>query len=342
MLITLRTDCTDAQHASILEIIRNQGLSALPVPGRNRTAVCITGNPTALAVDPFQHLPGVAEVIRVTKPYKLVSREVHPEDTIVQVSDVAIGGENKPAIIAGPCSVESMERTLQVAQGVKSAGAVMFRGGAFKPRTSPYSFQGLGQSGLEILAQVRTETGLPVVSEVLDRESAELGAKYLDMLQVGARNMQNFSLLKLVGRLGLPVLLKRGPSATLEEFLMAAEYLLAEGNGQVVLCERGIRTFSVHSRNTLDLNIVPLVRTLSHLPIIVDPSHGVGDRKRVRPMTRAALVVGAHGCIVETHTDPDTAYSDAAQTISVETLTEIVRERDLLHEVLDSRLEVRA
>ena len=326
MLITLQKNCTDAQRDEVLRIIRERGLTALPVPGKNRTAICITGNPEALSTGSFQHLPGVLDAIRVTKPYKLVSREVHPEDTLVEVGDVVVGGD-KIVIAAGPCSVESSERTLAIAHEVKSNGAQLFRGGAFKPRTSPYAFQGLGRSGLEILARVREETGLPVVSEVLDRETAELGARFLDILQIGARNMQNFALLKVVGQLGLPVLLKRGPAASLEEFLMAAEYLLAEGNGQIILCERGIRTFSTHSRNTLDLNLVPLIRSLSHLPILVDPSHGVGDRMRVRAMSRAAIASGAQGILVEAHTHPDTAYSDAAQTIDMEQLRGLNEDR---------------
>ena len=332
MLITLRKDCTDTQRDAVLRAVRERGLTALPVPGKNRTAICITGNPGAISTGPFQHLPGVLEAIRITKPYKLVSREVHPEDTTIQIGNVTLGG-TVPVIAAGPCSVESADRTLEIAHAVKESGADMFRGGAFKPRTSPYAFQGLGRSGLEILARVREETGLPVVSEVLDRETAELAARYLDVLQIGARNMQNFALLKAVGKLGLPVLLKRGLSASLEEFLMAAEYLLAEGNGRVILCERGIRTFSTHSRNTLDLNVVPLVRSLSHLPILVDPSHGVGDRQRVRAMTRAALACGAQGCLIEAHTEPDNAYSDAAQTIDVETLEGVIRDRDRLVEL---------
>jgi 3-deoxy-7-phosphoheptulonate synthase len=271
----------------------------------------------------------VLECIRVTKPYKLVSREVHPEDTVVAAAGVRFGGP-KPVLIAGPCSVETEARTLEIARQVKTAGADFFRAGAFKPRTSPYSFQGLGPEGLVTLKRVREQIGLGVVTEVIDSESADLAAEHVDMLQIGARNMQNFSLLRKVGELRRPVLLKRGLAATLEEWLMAAEYLLSAGNPHVVLCERGVRTFNDHSRNTLDLNVVPLVRRLSHLPILVDPSHGVGERQRIRALSRAALASGAQGLLVETHTHPDTSYSDAAQTIDVPTFAGIARDREAL------------
>ena len=269
------------------------------------------------------------ECIPVTKPYKLVSREVHPEDTVIDVAGVTIGGP-EPVLIAGPCSVETEARTLAVAEAAKEAGAKMFRAGAFKPRTSPYSFQGLGKEALLTLRRVREEIGLPVVSEVLDSESIEPMLEHIDVLQVGTRNMQNFSLLKALGETRKPVLLKRGLSATLQEWLMAAEYLLAGGNEEVALCERGVRTFNDHSRNTLDLNVVPVVRQLSHLPIVVDPSHGVGKRERVRPLARAALAAGAQGLLIEAHTAPETSYTDADQTISIDTLDAIQRDMRVL------------
>jgi 3-deoxy-7-phosphoheptulonate synthase len=265
----------------------------------------------------------------VTKPYKLVSREVHPESTVVEVAGVAIGSD-RATLIAGPSSVETEARTIAIAERVKAAGAHVFRAGAYRPRTSPYSFQGLGEEGLVTLDRIRKDVGIPVVSEVMDTSLAEKVAEHVDILQVGARNMQNFALLKKLGELKRPVLLKRGVSATLEEWLMAAEYLLAEGNPDVVLCERGVRTFNDHSRNTLDLNVVPLVRRTSHLPVIVDPSHGVGKRDRVRALARAGLAAGAHGLIVEVHTHPDTAYSDAQQTIDVETFEGIVKDAAVL------------
>ncbi len=329
MLVIMRKDSTKEHCHEVEEAIRRMGFTPLPVPGANRTAICVTGNKGPVESAHLAQLPGVLECIPVTKAYKLVSREVHPEDTVVEVAGVRIGGE-KPTLIAGPCSVETESRTLEVAKKVKAAGAVIFRAGAYKPRTSPYSFQGLGEEGLLTLQRVRDEVGLPVVSEVMDTESAEKVAEHVDILQVGARNMQNFSLLKKLGELKRPVLLKRGISATLEEWLMAAEYLLASGNHNVVLCERGVRTFNTHSRNTLDLNVVPLVRNSSHLPILVDPSHGVGKRDRVRHLARAAIAAGAHGLMMEVHTHPDTAYSDAQQTIKVETFSGIVKDVEVL------------
>ena len=329
MLVIMRKDSTKEHCHEVEEAIRRMGFTPLPVPGANRTAICVTGNKGPVESAHLAQLPGVLECIPVTKAYKLVSREVHPEDTVVEVAGVRIGGE-KPTLIAGPCSVETESRTLEVAKKVKAAGAVIFRAGAYKPRTSPYSFQGLGEEGLLTLQRVRDEVGLPVVSEVMDTESAGKVAEHVDILQVGARNMQNFSLLKKLGELKRPVLLKRGISATLEEWLMAAEYLLASGNHNVVLCERGVRTFNTHSRNTLDLNVVPLVRNSSHLPILVDPSHGVGKRDRVRHLARAAIAAGAHGLMMEVHTHPDTAYSDAQQTIKVETFSGIVKDVEVL------------
>lgn len=329
MLVIMRKDSTPEQCKKVEEVIRRMGYQPLRVPGADRTAICITGNRGPVDSATLSPLPGVLECIPVTKPYKLVSREVHPADTCVDIDGVMLGGE-EPILVAGPCSVETEARTLDVARRVKEAGAHLFRAGAFKPRTSPYAFQGLGEEGLLTLKHVKEETGLPVVSEVMDAESLELVADHVDVLQIGARNMQNFSLLKKLGEAKKPVLLKRGIAATLDEWLMAAEYLLSRGNHRVVLCERGVRTFNDHSRNTLDLNVVPLVRQISHLPILVDPSHGVGRRERVRPLSRAALAAGAHGLILEVHTQPETAYSDAQQTIDVQTFQGIVRDARVL------------
>lgn len=329
MLVILRTDCTVDECTRVEDAIRRLGFQPLPVPGADRTAICITGNRGSVDPAPLASLPGVLECIPVTKPYKLVSREVHPADTIVDVAGVPVGAA-EPVLIAGPCSVETEARTLTIAEAVKEAGARLFRAGAFKPRTNPYSFRGLGREALWTLRRVREDVGLPVVSEVLDADAIEPMLEHVDVLQVGTRNMQNFGLLERLGHVDRPILLKRGMSATLDEWLLAAEYLLACGNGRVILCERGVRTFDSHSRNTLDLNVVPLVRQISHLPIVVDPSHGVGDRERVRPMSRAALACGAHGLLVETHTDPDISYTDAAQTIDVAALAGIARDATVL------------
>lgn len=326
-----------AQVAAVEDTIRNMGYAPVAVPGPSRTAICVTGNRGAVDPGPLQRLPGVADTITVTKPYKLVSRETQPDDTVVQVGEVAIGGDAAPVLIAGPCSVETEARTLAIAEGAAQRGVRMFRAGVFKPRTSPYDFQGLGREGLRTLRRVKEVTGLPVVSEVLDPADVEVMAKHVDVLQVGSRNMQNFALLTALARIRHPVLLKRGAAATLKEWLMAAEYLLAGGNSQVILCERGVRTFDDHSRNTLDLNVVPAVRELSHLPVLVDPSHGVGLRRRVRPMARAGLAAGAHGLLVEAHTDPATAYTDAQQTVNLDCLEGIARDMRAL-ERLDNML----
>jgi 3-deoxy-7-phosphoheptulonate synthase len=332
MLVIMKRNSTPEQCDQVEEAIRRMGFQPLPVPGENRTAICITGNRGPVESAYLSQLPGVLECIPVTKPYKLVSREVHPDDTVIEVEGVKLGGAD-PVLIAGPCSVETESRTLEVARRVKEAGAHMFRAGAFKPRTSPYAFQGLGEEGLVTLKRVKSEVGLPVISEALDTETVEKVVDYVDVVQVGARNMQNFSLLKKLSDIEKPVLLKRGLAATLDEWLMAAEYLLAGGNHQVVLCERGVRTFNNHSRSTLDLNVVPLVRRISHLPILVDPSHAVGKRDRVRPLARAAMAAGARGLLVEVHTHPETAYSDAQQTIDVETFRGIIQDVALLQKL---------
>jgi len=325
VLIVMRQDASPDQIAGVVRAIQARGFKAHPIPGAQRTAIGITGNRGAVDRPVFESLPGVLEVIPVTHPYKLVSREVKHENSVVEVGGVAIGGETL-AVAAGPCAVESLDQTLTIARRVKAAGASLLRGGAFKPRTSPYSFQGLGEEGLKILAAAREETGLPVVTEALDTEGVDLVERYADAIQIGARNMQNFSLLRRCGKAKKPVLLKRGLAATLEEFLMSAEYILAEGNYQVILCERGVRTFSDFSRNTLDLAVVPAVKSLSHLPILVDPSHGTGRRDKVAPMSRGAVAVGADGLLLEVHHEPDVALSDGPQSITPEMLDALMAE----------------
>ena len=333
MLIVMDSTATSDDVRRVVEAVQNAGLQAHPIPGAQRTAIGITGNRGTVESAAFENLPGVAEVIPVTAAYKLVSREVKREDSVVVIGGVPVGGE-RVAVIAGPCAVESEKQALSIARVVRDAGATLYRGGAFKPRTSPYSFQGLGEAGLKILAKVREETGLPVVTEVLDTESAELVAEYADCLQIGARNMQNFALLKKVGRLRKPVLLKRGMSATIEEFLLSAEYLLSEGNYEVVLCERGVRTFANHTRNTLDLSVIPYVKRISHLPIIVDPSHGTGKRLKVLPMSRAAVAAGSDGLLIEVHDRPETALSDGPQALLPEMFAQLMKEVRLLAPVV--------
>ena len=333
----MRQDAQAADIEGVVRAIEARGLKAHPIPGAQRTAIGMTGNKGALETSAFESLPGVLEVLRVSHAYKLVSREVKPEATVVTIGGVPIGG---PELVvgAGPCAVESLEQTVEVARRVKEAGAHLLRGGAFKPRTSPYSFQGLGRQGLEILAQARAETGLPVVTEAVDEQSLDLVEEHADAIQIGARNMQNFSLLKRAGRARKPVLLKRGLSATLEEFLMSAEYILSEGNYQVVLCERGVRTFSDFSRNTLDLAVVPAVKQLSHLPILVDPSHGTGRRDKVAPLSRAAAAVGADGLLIEVHHDPDRALSDGPQSLTPAQFAELMADLRRIAPVVGRRL----
>jgi 3-deoxy-7-phosphoheptulonate synthase len=294
------------------------GLQASPIPGSERTAIGVLGNQGYVDDSTIRELPGVVECIHVSKPYKLVSRDFHPEATVVEVGPVKIGNGRPPVVMAGPCSIESEAQMLASARVVKAAGAQILRGGAFKPRTGPHTFQGLGVEGLKYLRRAGDEAGLPVVTEVMRIEQLDDVCRYADILQIGARNMQNFDLLKEVGKLRHPVLLKRGMSATLEEFLAAAEYIVAEGNGQVILCERGIRTFEKATRNTLDLSIVPLIRKMSHLPIIVDPSHATGVRALVPVMSKAALVAGAHGLMIEVHPEPEKALCDGAQSLTGE------------------------
>jgi 3-deoxy-7-phosphoheptulonate synthase len=337
VLVVMRQDATQQEIQGVVSAIEGCGFRAHPIPGAQRTAIGITGNKGAFEAPEFEGLPGVLEVIPVSHAYKLVSREVKAECSVVKVGDLEVGGVGF-VMVAGPCAVESRAQTLAIAREVKARGGHMLRGGAFKPRTSPYAFQGLGEEGLKILAEAREETGLPIVTEAVDAESADLVERYADMIQLGARNMQNFSLLKRLGRAKKPVLLKRGISATLEEFLMSAEYILSEGNYDVILCERGVRTFSDFSRNTLDLAVVPAVKRRCHLPILVDPSHGTGRRDKVVPLSRAAAAVGADGLIVEVHHDPDRALSDGPQSITPSMFGELMGELRQIAPVLGRRL----
>jgi 3-deoxy-7-phosphoheptulonate synthase len=316
MLIVMHHSATPAQIQAVTDAVEAMGLTAEPIPGSMRTAIGVLGNQGPVDDTTIRDLPGVREVIHVSKPYKLVSRDFCPESTVVEVAGVRIGDGATPVVIAGPCSIENEAQMLAAARVVKDAGGQVLRGGAFKPRTGPHSFQGLGVPGLKLLRQAGDSVGLPVITEVMRIEQLEAVCRYADILQIGARNMQNFDLLKEVGRLSHPVLLKRGMSATIEEFLAAAEYLLAEGNRQVILCERGIRTFERATRNTLDLSVVPLIRSMSHLPIIVDPSHATGKRSLVPVMAKAALLVGAHGVMIEVHPEPDKALCDGAQSLT--------------------------
>ncbi len=314
MLIVMEHKAEPKDIDAVVAAIKAKGYLARPIPGGDRTAIGVLHNKGAVDSSFFLGLKGVKDVIPVTRPYKQVSREFHPEDTIVRVGDVPVGNGHL-TIMAGPCAIESEEQALTIAEHVRRAGAHIFRGGAFKPRTSPYSFQGLEEEGLKILVKVRETTEMPVVTEAMDNETFDMVEEYADMIQIGTRNMQNFSLLKRAGRAGKPILLKRGMAATIDEWLMAAEYIFAGGNSEVILCERGIRTFVHHSRNTLDLSAVPVVRKESHLPVIVDPSHAAGRRDQVIPLSRAAVAVSAHGLMVEVHHAPEQAMSDGAQSL---------------------------
>ncbi len=314
MLIVMNQKATAEEIDSVVKVIESKGYTARAIPGGERVSIGILHNQGPVDGSLFLGLPGVKDVIPITKPYKLVSREFKSEDTVVPVGEISIGN-GQFTIIAGPCAVESEHQALTIARHVKQAGAQLFRGGAFKPRTSPYSFQGLGEEGLKILAKVRDATGLPIVTEVMDCETFDLVEAYADVIQIGTRNMQNFSLLRRAGRAQKPILIKRGMAATIDEWLMAAEYIMEGGNNQVILCERGVRTFVHHSRNTLDLSAVPAVCKESHLPIIIDPSHAAGRRDQVIPLSRAAIAVEAHGLMVEVHNAPEKALSDGAQSL---------------------------
>src|SRR5438874_9990463 len=325
MLVVMKAHATPDEVSAVCSKIESLGYRAHSIPGAERTAIGITGNKGEVEPGTLDEMPGVQEVIRVTKPYKLVSRDIKQDNTVVSFpgTDATFGGPGL-AIVAGPCAIESREQAFAVAERVHRAGAQFFRGGAYKPRTSPYSFQGLEEEALRIMAEIRDQFALKIVTEAIDNESLELVDEYADVIQIGARNMQNFSLLKHAGRARKPVLLKRGMSATLEEFLMAAEYVMSEGNYQVILCERGVRTFADHTRNTLDLSIVPAVQRLSHLPIVVDPSHGTGKRNKVTPLSRASVAVGADGLLIEVHCEPDKALSDGMQSLYPDQFDELM------------------
>ena len=325
MLVVMKAHATPEQVDAVCSKIESLGYRAHSIPGAERTAIGITGNKGEVEPGTIEEMPGVQEVIPVTKSYKLVSRDMKAENTVVSFpgTDATFGGPGL-AIVAGPCAIESREQAFAVAERVHRAGAQFFRGGAYKPRTSPYSFQGLGEEGLRIMSEIRDQFGMKIVTEAIDHESLNLVEEYADVIQIGARNMQNFSLLKRAGRSRKPVLLKRGMSATLEEFLMAAEYVMSEGNYKVILCERGVRTFADHTRNTLDLSLIPAVQRLSHLPILVDPSHGTGKRNKVTPLSRASVAVGADGLLIEVHCDPDKALSDGMQSLYPEQFEELM------------------
>jgi 3-deoxy-7-phosphoheptulonate synthase len=325
MLVVMKNDATEAQVQAVIREIESLGFRGIPMPGAQRTAVCIIGNTGPVDDSRLLVIDGVKETIRVTKPYKLVSRETQPQSTVIAIGDIKIG-EGKPVVMAGPCAIENEEQALTIARLVKKCGAQVFRGGAFKPRTSPYSFQGLGEEGLKILDKVRRETGLLIVTEATDHINIEVVEQYADIIQIGARNMQNYSLLRRAGHATKPVLLKRSFAATIEELLMSAEYISSEGNNQVILCERGIRTFADNTRNTLDLSAIPSIKGVSHLPIIVDPSHAAGRREYVIPLSKGAIAVGADGLLIEVHHDPPHALSDGMQSLYPEQFDELMKE----------------
>jgi 3-deoxy-7-phosphoheptulonate synthase len=334
MLIVMNASAGKGEIDNVVRVVESLGFRAHVMPGANRTAIGVTGNQGAVDLSHFENLPGVSEAIRVTKPYKLITLDLRPERTIVDLGDGAKIGDGSLAIIAGPCAIENRKQAFGIADIVQRSGAKFFRGGAFKPRTSPYAFSGLGEPGLKILAEIRSEFGLKIVSEALDEANVDLVEKYADMIQIGARNMQNFTLLRRAGRSKLPVLLKRGMAATLEEWLLAAEYVMAEGNYNIVLCERGVRTFAQHTRNTLDLAAVPAVRKISHLPVIVDAAHGTGRSYMVTPLARAGIAVGADGLMIEVHGRPDEALSDGAQSLRFDEYEQMVREVRQIHDVI--------
>ena len=338
MLIVMKPDASASEISRVIEIIETLGFRAHAMPGENRTAIGITGNRGAVDPAHFENLPGVADAIRVTKPYKLISRELRPEKSVIKVGNATIGGPGL-AVIAGPCAVETVDQVFSAAEAVSKSGAKFFRGGAFKPRTSPYAFQGKGEDGLKILADVRDQFGLNIVTEAMDERGVDLVEKYGDCIQIGARNMQNFSLLKYVGKTRKPVLLKRGLSATLDEFMLAAEYIMAEGNYDVILCERGIRTFADHARNTMDLSVVPALHRYTHLPVIVDPSHATGHNYMVTPLARAGVAVGADGLIIEVHPCPEEALCDGAQALTLSQYLELIEQVRSLHEVLQKNVQ---
>jgi 3-deoxy-7-phosphoheptulonate synthase len=338
MLVVMHHSASEAEIETVCQAIRDMGFQPVPMPGSERTAVGLIGNDGPVDDSNVIGLPGVASVLHVSKPYKQVSREWKADTTLVSLGRGVVVGGKDVVVIAGPCSVESEEQIIASARAVRVAGATALRGGAFKPRSSPYSFQGLGKRGLQLLALARQETGLPIVTEAMDEAGAELVAEYADCIQLGARNMQNYSLLKAVGRLRKPVLLKRGLAATISELLLSAEYILSEGNSQVILCERGVRSFDSAARNMFDLNAIPIVQRLSHLPIIADPSHGTGLRDKVTPMARAAVAAGADGIIVEVHPNPDRALSDGSQSLFPEQFAQLMEALRLIAGAIDRNI----
>ncbi len=340
MLIVMKSDATASDIEKVVSIIEALGYRGHTLPGENRTAIGVTGNKGSVDPAHFENLQGVAQAIRVTQPYKLISKDLKPEKSIVKVGTATIGGAEL-AIIAGPCAIETREQLFAAAEAVAASGSKFFRGGAYKPRTSPYAFQGLGEEGLKMLTEVRDQYGLNIVTEAMDEHGVDAVAKYGDCIQIGARNMQNFSLLKYVGKIRKPVLLKRGLSATLEELLLAAEYVMSEGNYDVILCERGIRTFATHARNTMDLSVIPAVHRLTHLPIIADPSHGTGHNYMVTPMARASVAVGADGLIIEIHPRPEEALCDGAQALTPAQYVDLVEQVRAIHAVVSEPANVR-
>lgn len=336
----MTSDARAEDIEKVLETIETLGYRGHAMPGENRTAIGITGNQGAVDPAHFENLPGVAQAIRVTQPYKLISKDLRPEKSIVKVGNATIGGDEL-AIIAGPCALENHKQVFTAAETVAASGAKFFRGGAFKPRTSPYAFQGLGLDGLKMLSEVRDQFGLNIVTEAMDEHGVDAVAELGDCIQIGARNMQNFSLLRYAGKTRKPVLLKRGLSATLDELLLAAEYVMSEGNYDVILCERGIRTFSNHARNTMDLSVIPAVHRLTHLPIIADPSHGTGHNYMVTPMARASVAVGADGLIIEVHPKPEEALCDGAQALTPKQYLELVDQVTAIRQIESSRLTTR-
>jgi 3-deoxy-7-phosphoheptulonate synthase len=336
MLIVMDKQASPEQVERVVQVIESKGYTARPIPGGDRVSIGILNNEGPVDAALFAGLAGVKEAIPVTRPYKLVSREVKPQDTVIHVGQVTIGNGHL-TIMAGPCALESETQAMIIAEKVKAAGAHIFRGGAYKPRTSPYTFQGMGEEGLKILAKIRETFGMPVITEVMDIETFDLVEAYADIVQIGTRNMQNFSLLKRAGQSKRPVFLKRGMSATLDEWLMAAEYILQGGNTNVMLCERGVRTFVRHSRNTLDLSVVPVILRESHLPVIADPSHASGKRDQVLPLSRASVAAGAHGLMVEVHHDPDNALSDGAQSLYPEQFAQLCRHVRAVHDLIQTQ-----
>jgi len=339
MLIVMRHDASAEEVSRVVDVIEEMGYEARPMPGKQRTAVGLVGNDGKVNADRLESLSGVLEIIHVSQPYKQVSREWRDEPTIVQLANGTRVGGGEVVVMAGPCSVENEAQIVGIAHSLREAGATILRGGAFKPRTSPYAFQGMGEPGLKLLAKAREETGMAIVTEALDEESLALVAQYADIIQIGARNMQNFSLLRRAGRTGKPILLKRGMAATVKDLLLSAEYVLAEGNGQVILCERGVRGFDTHTRNLLDLTAIPVVKSLSHLPIIADPSHGTGLRAKVIPMARAAIAAGADGLMIEVHPDPECAMSDGAQSLYPEQFEELMQQIAVIAEAIGRDLQ---